>query len=966
MEEKKFFFKGDEECIKHLRKTLSRYYEFNTICYEAESEDEALRKAHQKLIKRATSINIDLGGRRLTYEQTESDEIEVIDLRDCEEEEAEQEIECIKTEMIEEFIENHEDINSSQSLGAAEIRCIARQKGDSYQLLIIRTSLSELSENTKESTEQKSRREAGEHEESNRKAGAPGTAYSLLNKLINNITTEAEDTEHLISQWKHYTNQSYPFSNLNRANGTSVENDTVESFETLPTVTIENTPINLYKDKDNTDEVNIAHSKVVLAIGIINSLYANKELANIKVTRQRIIKMEEIIGSETYQETSNTEVLINIKTDNTLESELQRIKRKLETRGSRITSEKANINDELTIALHLSTEGHRKDKDFSSNISGYKCNPTYPCLYDIKLSENKLVIHQVISNGSHLPEETEWTNSIASRFLQFINNTNQNHTIFKIIDEFCRLEEANMGKDEKQLINTIPRTNENNINITGKSGCRIIRKNQIFNSEEINLISKEIIRKIGANKREETRVMLLLETGANYFAAIKSMIIGDFHYLTCDKSYPQARILELTKEFQPQYVVFEEKTRDIAEQLRQEYNFIEVIVSSNTEPLEQDRIRAAEDLMSKKDIFESSGWYSLYTSGSTGTPSMLRQSTKNALYFANRYKSMVGITSSQTITQVGSIAHDATIVDVHSALISHCNVLMYDIKDEGIEGLIDSLNRFKVDVLHCTPTLLRELGLIASRNGKVLANISTIVLGGENVMQEDIRVIKRLCQDNVKVINLYGSSESSISFMHIANINSYKTEHKVPIGRSITDAKWRLQDQDNLSNLFIGELQMEKIYTSIMPDNNDEYYKTGDIMRRLHNGNLVHTGRKDYQVKIRGNRVSIIEVEEILLSDSRVSECCIVDYKDKDGGTELAAYIKIEKETSKEHVNDIKLLIKNHIINKAPMYMVPSRIEIVDKIPKTRTGKLDRNALKLSLQRECVSTDQISTQEWNA
>src|SRR5262249_42908562 len=132
----------------------------------------------------------------------------------------------------------------------------------------------------------------------------------------------------------------------------------------------------------------------------------------------------------------------------------------------------------------------------------------------------------------------------------------------------------------------------------------------------------------------------------------------------------------------------------------------------------------------------------------------------------------------------------------------------------------------------------------------------------------------------------------------------------------------------------------EQAFRSDPERGNQRIYRTGDFGRRLPNGCFVHLGRKDYQVKIRGNRVEIAEVEAALLSCEQIKEAAVIAKRDTSGDQKLIAYL-VRSETSGVTQSDIRRILEA----KLPAYMVPTIYVFLEKLPVTGIGKVDKRAL---------------------
>jgi len=120
-------------------------------------------------------------------------------------------------------------------------------------------------------------------------------------------------------------------------------------------------------------------------------------------------------------------------------------------------------------------------------------------------------------------------------------------------------------------------------------------------------------------------------------------------------------------------------------------------------------------------------------------------------------------------------------------------------------------------------------------------------------------------------------------------------------------------------------------------------YRTGDICRYLEDGNIEYLNRTDHQVKIRGFRIELGEIENVLLSQGGVREAVALAREDRPGDRRLVAYVVAENKSNNSTLDGATL--RDRIRNRLPEYMVPSLIVMLDRLPLTSNGKIDRDAL---------------------
>ena len=271
-------------------------------------------------------------------------------------------------------------------------------------------------------------------------------------------------------------------------------------------------------------------------------------------------------------------------------------------------------------------------------------------------------------------------------------------------------------------------------------------------------------------------------------------------------------------------------------------------------------------------------------------------------------------------------------------------------------------------VLNLPAPYWHEWVLDLSQTGTPLPpSLRLVVVGSDKIRLELFIHWQRNIAHSVKCFNAYGLTEATITtllYQPIAHLNE-ETAASVPIGRPLANTQIYILDQSLqptpigiAGELYIGgaslaqgylncpELTAEKLIPNPFSDNiGARLYKTGDLARYLPDGNIEYLGRVDHQVKLRGFRIEVGEIEAVLAQHASVRETVVNLYEDNTG-KRLVAYV-----TANNHqnlaLNDAQWIseLKNYLKAKLPNYMVPSTFIVMNVLPLIPNGKLDRNAL---------------------
>jgi amino acid adenylation domain-containing protein len=358
--------------------------------------------------------------------------------------------------------------------------------------------------------------------------------------------------------------------------------------------------------------------------------------------------------------------------------------------------------------------------------------------------------------------------------------------------------------------------------------------------------------------------------------------------------------------------------------------------------------------------------YIIYTSGTTGVPKGVLQQHNNVcqLFFATQ--KMFIFSDKDTWTMFHSYAFDFSVWEIWGALLNGARLVIpnhYQITNP--DTFLDFCLKWDVTVLNQTPTAFYQFMSCVLKKPNKLTNLRYIIFGGEKLEPLKIKSWFDVYDYNhPQMINMYGITETTVHTTY-KQIKPEEINYRSNIG-------WRIPDQklfilDNLlqpvpigviGELYIGGGRLARGYLNLpelttkkfipSPYSNKHHnqnvemrlYRTGDLVRRLHDNSLEYIGRADNQVKVRGFRIELSEIESQLLNFSSIKQAIIVPRQmehDKLTTTLVAYYVAEYK------LDETK--IRDYLANHLPEYMIPSNIIHMNKFPLNINGKLDYNLL---------------------
>ncbi|AXG70692.1 tyrocidine synthase 3 [Kordia sp. SMS9] len=348
--------------------------------------------------------------------------------------------------------------------------------------------------------------------------------------------------------------------------------------------------------------------------------------------------------------------------------------------------------------------------------------------------------------------------------------------------------------------------------------------------------------------------------------------------------------------------------------------------------------------------------YIIYTSGTTGNPKGVMIEHRNVVRLFFTETPLFHFNQHDTWTLFHSYCFDFSVWELFGALL-HGGKLIIVPKSvtRSPQDFYTLLVQEKVTVLNQTPTAFKGLSEVAVTSFDKEMHLRYIIFGGEALYPKQLEKWHQK-YPAVQLVNMYGITETTV---HATYKEIGSTEIKTGlsnIGTSIpTLTSYILDDNMALVPLgVIGELCIggaglargylhreklteEKFVTNIHGDQK-RLYKSGDLARRLPNGNIEYLGRKDDQVKIRGHRIELGEITNQLLSKNDLENAVVLTRVNTDGNNELVAFIT--SETPQEGK-----MLKEYLSKKLPDYMVPRIFIQVAKIPVTANGKTDKTTL---------------------
>lgn len=435
----------------------------------------------------------------------------------------------------------------------------------------------------------------------------------------------------------------------------------------------------------------------------------------------------------------------------------------------------------------------------------------------------------------------------------------------------------------------------------------------------------------------EVRVGACFERGPEMVIALLAIMKAGGTYVPLDPDFPADRLTYMAQDAACRVVLAENKSRTIVPQ--------EVQVVAIDE--HQEKIACASTDTPQYSAGPNNAAYVIYTSGSTGRPKGVVIEHRNVLHMVHAQREAFGVRETDTVLQFFSFSFDVSVFATLMALCAGARLVLGS-REELLPGpgLLRLLESEEVTVGVLPPVVLDHLPEAR------LPKLRQIIVGGEPWSEDLLKTWGK----GRRFFNSYGPTETTVQ----ATVGECRAgEGKPSIGRPILNARIYLLDDERkpvptgvAGELYIGgngvgrgyldhALTAERFVLDPFSEQADaRMYRTGDWALWLPDGRINLLGRKDEQVKIRGHRVELGEIESVLSQHPAVLQSAVLVRKSDGHEARLVAYVVPNPGQTAATAE-----LRSHLKNKLPDYMVPAQFVPLAELPLNSSGKVDRQAL---------------------
>ncbi len=568
---------------------------------------------------------------------------------------------------------------------------------------------------------------------------------------------------------------------------------------------------------------------------------------------------------------------------------------------------------------------YKPDRVDASVVRGMVSQLTQLLQHAISAPETPISRLEILSNEARQQLTTQWNSSV----VDYPN---------VCIHEFME-EQTARTPNETALIDGEQRLTYNELNNKANRLARYLQSNGVGPDVVVGVVTK----------RSSTMVTALL-----------AVLKAGGAYLPLDPDYPLERLNAMIEDACPKILLTEHSLNVLTSKLVASANCVNVEDIDVCEPNDA-LVQVQDNLNVHVDTYNLA--YILYTSGSTGRPKGVAITHHSVSAFIHWAKNNFSVEQLSGVLASTSICFDLSIFEIFVPLASGGTVILA----KNALALDKLPAADEVTLVNTVPSVMNELlklGVIGER-------VCAVNLAGEPLQNSLVQYAYKL--NGIKqVMNLYGPSEDT-TYSTAVLIEKGATQTPT-IGRPIDntqayilDSRGDLVPQGITGELYLGGQGLARGYYRLpmmtaerfVPDPISEVpgarlYRTGDLARFRSDGEIEFVGRADRQIKLRGFRIELPEIEAVLLSSPFVQEAAVIVRSDASGDKSVIAYyVQVDGQSSGHQT------LRSYVKNKLPGYMVPSRFIALDAIPRTLNGKVDNRALAGLTPTEEDSRDEV-------
>jgi amino acid adenylation domain-containing protein len=477
----------------------------------------------------------------------------------------------------------------------------------------------------------------------------------------------------------------------------------------------------------------------------------------------------------------------------------------------------------------------------------------------------------------------------------------------------------------------------------------------------------------GVKRRD--RVGIYLSKSLESAVAIHGIMKAGAVYVPLDPLAPVSRLAFVLQDCGIRHLISEDSKRANLQALAQDDAALDCVVGlSGQDDLPFRAVTWAEveampgELPPQVTLMEHDLAYIMYTSGSTGTPKGLMHTHYSGLSYARMSISTYDVHHQDRLSDHPPLHVDMSTFGYFSGPLAGATTVIFPEEHTKLPASLSKLMETeKITILYAVSSALVQLLLRGVLEARDLSPLRWVVFGGEPLHPKHLRALMAQWPQ-ARFSNGYGPAEVNQCTFYNVPLTPEDSDEPIPIGEMSENAEGLVVDVNDqtvgpgqVGELLVRaptmmrgywgrpELNRKVFYRrSVFPDYEEVFLRTGDLVRLRQDGkNYDFLGRKDRQIKTRGYRVELDEVEAALLLHQGVQEAAVVAVPDSEGSQQIEAAVILKSKAAHTSAD-----LKEHLSGLLPSYAIPGKVNVMKSFPRTSGGKIDRISLKEQIIKE--------------
>ena len=440
-------------------------------------------------------------------------------------------------------------------------------------------------------------------------------------------------------------------------------------------------------------------------------------------------------------------------------------------------------------------------------------------------------------------------------------------------------------------------------------------------------------------------VGLALDRSPEMIISLLAILKSGAAYVPLDPEYPKDRVEFMLDDSSAKILLTSAKYHNHFKSAATELLIEDALVKFDDHSVDDPKVKIKGDDLA----------YVLYTSGSTGKPKGVQIRHYNLVNFLLSMQKEPGMKPSDHILIVTTISFDIAGLEIYLPLITGAQIILTT-TETAKDGrlLLDLARSEEISFMQATPYTWRMM-----LEADWYERLPLKILCGGEAMPKDL--VNKLTSRTSELWNMYGPTETTIW----STLKLVTSDEDITIGKPIANTQVYILDEklNNLTDGSIGEIYIagdgvakgylnrkeltaERFVTNYFSDDaSEKMYRTGDLGMINKAGEIKCLGRIDHQVKVRGYRIELEEIEHALVKQEDIKEAVVVAREDIPGDPRLVAYVVLTASVPGDHLKTQTVKWQQSLLTVLPEYMVPDDFVLIEAIPITPNGKIDRKAL---------------------